>query len=212
MTNLDNSMQVNATVAIQAVEMIGLPAGTGYGRGIGTNLDGVPMALTAFLKVIPSIFKGTTNPAEADNWFKAVECALQTQHNIDIPWELFRTAFYKKYFPESIREARELELMQLKQGSMSVVEYTSKFEKLCRFSRVCQGVPESYVGWKCIRYQGVLRGNIMSVVTLLEIRRFYELVNKARIVEDYAKETTLVRDDHGGTSSRSHGKYVPSRG
>ncbi|XP_016195550.1 uncharacterized protein LOC107636564 [Arachis ipaensis] len=47
-----------------------------------------------------------------------------------------KTAFYKKYFPESVREARELELMQLKQGSLSVVDYTSQFEELCRFSTI----------------------------------------------------------------------------
>ncbi|KAL4287153.1 hypothetical protein AHAS_Ahas19G0157700 [Arachis hypogaea] len=106
------------------------------------SLSGVPRTLAAFLKVDPPIFNGSTNPAKADNSFKAVECALQTQHvpnnqfveyaayqligeaqhwwqgecrflqlqNMNIPWELFRTAFYKKYFPESVREARELEL------------------------------------------------------------------------------------------------------
>ncbi|XP_057747045.1 uncharacterized protein LOC130966274 [Arachis stenosperma] len=164
------------------------------------------MALTAFLKVNPPIFKGTTNLIEVDNWFKAEEYALRTQH------ELFRTAFYRKYFPESVREARELELMQLKQGSMSVAEYTSKFEELCRFSRVCRGAPESYEGWKCERYQGGLRDTIMTVVVPLEIQRFSELVNKSGIIKDDAKKMALVRDDHDGTSSKDSGKYVPSRG
>ncbi|KAL4315903.1 hypothetical protein AHAS_Ahas15G0231600 [Arachis hypogaea] len=131
---------------------------------------------------------------------------------MDIPWELFQIAFYKKYFPKLVREAKELELMQLKQGSISVAEYTSKFEELCRFSRVCQGALESYEGWKCERYQGGLRETIMTVVIPLEIQRFSKLVNKARIIEDCAKKIALVRDDHGGTSSKGCGKYVPSRG
>ncbi|XP_057720047.1 uncharacterized protein LOC130934500 [Arachis stenosperma] len=85
------------------------------------------MTLAAFLKVNLPTFRGTTNPTEADNWFQAVEHALQTQHvpdtqfvefaNVDIPWKLFRATFYRKYFPESVRDARELELMQLKQDS-----------------------------------------------------------------------------------------------
>ncbi|XP_057758308.1 uncharacterized protein LOC130978986 [Arachis stenosperma] len=73
---------------------------------------------------------------EAQPWWQA-ECRLLQLQNTDIPWEVFQTAFYKKYFPESAREAKEMELMQLKQGSMSVAEYTNKFEELCRFSRVC---------------------------------------------------------------------------
>ncbi|XP_016186025.1 uncharacterized protein LOC107627718 [Arachis ipaensis] len=37
------------------------------------------MTLVTFLKVSPPIFKGTTNPTKADNWFQAMEQALQTQ-------------------------------------------------------------------------------------------------------------------------------------
>ncbi|KAL4315349.1 hypothetical protein AHAS_Ahas15G0176200 [Arachis hypogaea] len=169
------------------------------------------MTLASFLNVHPPAFRGTTNDTEVDNWFRAMERALQIQHvpnnqfvefaayqlmgkaqhwwqgecqllrlsNANIPWDVFQTAFYKKYFPESVREAKVLELMQLKQGSLSVAEYTSKFEELCRFSRVCQGAPKSYENWKCIKYQGGLRENIMTIVAPLEIRVFSELVNKS---------------------------------
>ncbi|KAL4391059.1 hypothetical protein AHAS_Ahas03G0207200 [Arachis hypogaea] len=96
-------------------------------------------------------------------------------------------AFYKKYFPESAREAKEMELMQLKQGSLSVVDYTNKFEELCRFSRVCQGAPKTYESWKCIKYQRDLKDSIMTIMAPLEIRVFSDLVNKARVVKEYAK-------------------------
>ncbi|XP_057747361.1 uncharacterized protein LOC130966562 [Arachis stenosperma] len=71
---------------------------------------------------------------DAQHWWQG-ECRLLQLQNADIPWNIFQTAFYKKYFPESVREAKELKLMQLKQGSLSVAEYASKFEELCRFSR-----------------------------------------------------------------------------
>ncbi|XP_057740130.1 uncharacterized protein LOC130957280 [Arachis stenosperma] len=71
---------------------------------------------------------------EAQPWWQA-ECYLLQLQNTDIPWEVFQTAFYKKYFPESAREAKEMELMQMKQSSLSVADYTNKFEELCRFSR-----------------------------------------------------------------------------
>ncbi|XP_016168646.1 uncharacterized protein LOC107611205 [Arachis ipaensis] len=123
-----------------------------------------------------------------------------------------KTAFYKKYFPESAREAKEIELMQLKQGSLSVAEYTNQFEELFRFSRVCQGAPETYESWKCIKYQRGLKDNIMTAMAPLEIHIFSDLVSKARIVEEYAKTVASSKDTHGGNTSRGRGKYFQPRG
>ncbi|XP_015960214.1 uncharacterized protein LOC107484109 [Arachis duranensis] len=100
---------------------------------------------------------------EVQHWWQA-ECHLIQLQNADVPWDVFQTAFYKKYFPESAREAKEMELMQLKQGSLSVADYTSKFEELCRFSSACQGAPETYESWKCITYQRGLKDDIMTAV------------------------------------------------
>ncbi|XP_015962875.1 uncharacterized protein LOC107486823 [Arachis duranensis] len=121
-------------------------------------------------------------------------------------------AFYRKYFPESMRETKDLELMQLKQDSLSVAEYTSRFENLCRFSRICQGAPESYESWKYVKYQGGLEDIIMAIVTPLEIRIFFELVNKARVVEDCAKKEAKVRGNRGYTDNRAHDDYLGPRG
>ncbi|KAL4371495.1 hypothetical protein AHAS_Ahas06G0171500 [Arachis hypogaea] len=58
---------------------------------------------------------------EAQPWWQA-ECHLLQFQNADIPWEVFQTAFYKKYFHKSAREAKEMELMQLKQGDLRELE------------------------------------------------------------------------------------------
>ncbi|XP_072071834.1 uncharacterized protein [Arachis hypogaea] len=105
-----------------------------------------------------------------------------------------------------------MELMQLKQGSMSVAEYTNKFEELCRFFRVCQSDPETYKSWRCIKYQRDLKDNIMTAVALMEIRVFSDLVNNARVVEEYAKTVAASKDTHRGSSSRGRGKYFHPRG
>ncbi|XP_016206430.1 uncharacterized protein LOC107646788 [Arachis ipaensis] len=102
--------------------------------------------------------------------------------------------------------------MQLKQGSLSVADYTHKFEELCRFSRVCQGAPEAYESWKCIKYQRGLKNSIMTAVAFMEIRVFSDLVNKARVVEEYAKTVAASKDTHGGNTSKGRGKYYHPRG
>ncbi|XP_057740290.1 uncharacterized protein LOC130957449 [Arachis stenosperma] len=221
MANLANTMEPNAAVTLQVVQRLGQPArnrnGNGEGNtddnaeGSGDNTGGAPMTLATFLKVHPPSFKGSTNSTEADNWFQAMERALQAQHvphnqyvefttyqhredgqhwwqaechllqlqNAHVPWDVFQTAFYKKYFSESAREVKEMELLQLEQGSLSVAEYTSKFEELCRFSM-----------------------EIRMAVAPMEIRIFFDLVNKARMVEENAKTVASSRDTHGVNTSR----------
>ncbi|XP_016195600.1 uncharacterized protein LOC107636615 [Arachis ipaensis] len=83
-------------------------------NGKESNGENRPMTLATFLKINPLIFSGTTNPIEADNWFQ--------QDNAVIPWDAFQSKFYKKYFPNSVKTAKDLELLHLKQGPMSMAD------------------------------------------------------------------------------------------
>ncbi|XP_057755847.1 uncharacterized protein LOC130975028 [Arachis stenosperma] len=47
---------------------------------------------------------------EAQYWWQG-ECQLMQLSNAEISWDAFQMAFYKKYFPESATEAKELEFM-----------------------------------------------------------------------------------------------------
>ena len=47
---------------------------------------------------------------------------------------MFNTAFLKRFFPREMREAKVEEFINLKQGSMTLREYSLKFVKLSRFS------------------------------------------------------------------------------
>ncbi|KAL4329547.1 hypothetical protein AHAS_Ahas13G0311000 [Arachis hypogaea] len=82
MTNLANSMRASATAKAQAMKMLGQPTKNRNknGEGAKNNLGVASITLAAFLKVNPLTFRGTTNPTEADNWFQAMEHALQAQH------------------------------------------------------------------------------------------------------------------------------------
>ncbi|KAL4276226.1 hypothetical protein AHAS_Ahas20G0186000 [Arachis hypogaea] len=113
MTTLVNAMHANTVATNQAMERM-----NGNGNELRNHqADGDLMTLATFLKLNPPIFKGNGNES--------------------ITWEMFKREFYKKYFSNSARQAKELELLQLKQESKMVATYTSKFEELCCFSRVC---------------------------------------------------------------------------
>ncbi|XP_016178527.1 uncharacterized protein LOC107620973 [Arachis ipaensis] len=198
MANLANTMEANAIVTLQAVQRLGQPAGSRNGNDEGNandnvegnedNLGGVPMTLVTFLKVHPPSFRGSTNPTEAENWFQAMEHALQSQH---VPNNQY--VEFSAY--QLLGEAQHC-----------------RFKEFCRFSRVCQGAPETYESWKCIKYQRDLKDKIMTAVAPMEIHIFSDLVNKARVVEEYAKTVASSKDTHGGNTSKGRGKYFQPRG
>ncbi|RYR53343.1 hypothetical protein Ahy_A06g028409 [Arachis hypogaea] len=52
----------------------------------------------------------------------------------------------------------------------------------------------------------------MTTVAPMEIQIFSDLVNKARVVEEYAKTVASSRDTHGGNTSRERNDYLGPRG
>ncbi|XP_016168806.1 uncharacterized protein LOC107611388 [Arachis ipaensis] len=55
---------------------------------------------------------------EASHWWQGAWRLLQ-QGDAFITWDAFQVKFYKKYFLNSAKTAKELELLQLKQGAIS---------------------------------------------------------------------------------------------
>lgn len=53
---------------------------------------------------------------------------------VSITWELFKTSFLEICFPREMREAKVEEYINLRQGSMTVTEYSLKFVKLSRYA------------------------------------------------------------------------------
>ena len=76
-------------------------------------------------------------------WWNNTKSLLESV-GTHINWEVFKVAFYVKYFLISVRYAKELEFMQLRQGGKSIAEYTAKFEELHKFSTIYQGNPNEH--------------------------------------------------------------------
>ena len=62
--------------------------------------------------------------------------------------------------------------MQLCQGNSGVSEYIAKFEELCKFSTIYQRNRDE--AWKCAKFEGGLREDILAAVGPMEIRDFLE--------------------------------------
>ncbi|XP_020961130.1 uncharacterized protein LOC110263713 [Arachis ipaensis] len=183
------------------------------------NDEDDPMTLATFMKVCPPTFRGTSNSTDADNWIQAMERALQAQQVPEEQWVEFGTYQLQgeaQYWWQGTRCILQPDgaaiPWELKQGQMTIAEYTSKFKELCRFSRICQGAPEDFVEWKCIKYEGGLRSDILSFVAPMEIRVFSELVNKSRVAEDCVRKAAAEKGSLRVPFQRPSGRNFAPRG
>ena len=51
-----------------------------------------------------------------------------------ITWDCFSETFLNSFFPRELRESKAQELMNLRQGNMTVQEYGIKFNQLSRYA------------------------------------------------------------------------------
>ena len=74
---------------------------------------------------------------------------------------------------------------------MNVVEHTANFEELCKFSAIYQRNPDEQ--WKCVKYEGGLREEILASIGPMEIHDYAALVNKCHLVEDCNRKLAMTR-------------------
>ena len=129
---------------------------------------------------------------DAEFWWKGVKGLLDGD-GVQISWNRFKTCFYEKYFPQSVRDAKEQEFLNLRQGGMTLADYTAKFENLCKFSSIYKRNPDE--PWKCLRYQSGLRGEVKAAIAPMEIRSFSTMVNKCRVIEDCNRQVAQERSE-----------------
>ena len=105
---------------------------------------------------------------------------------------MFLTTFFDKYFPDSVKNEKEAEFIQLKQGGMTIGQYVAKFDELSKFSSYLKNNPDGR--WKATKFEWGLRPEIREKVSTLEIKDFATLVNKCRIAEKSFLEMEFERE------------------
>ncbi|XP_027357183.1 uncharacterized protein LOC113866555 [Abrus precatorius] len=151
--------------------------------------------LEAFRKNNPSQFKGGFDPNGAQLWieelekiFAVMECPEASKQieaeGREINWECFKRRFLEKYFLEDLRR-KEVEFLNLKQGSMIIEEYAAKFDDLSKFCPYFNNNGDDRS--RCTKFESGLRLDIKLAIGYQEIIHFPTLVNRCRIYEDDAK-------------------------
>ena len=99
-------------------------------------------------------------------------------------WDDFRRLFMGKYFPASARHAKAQELLELRQGKMTVLEYVPRFTELARFR-------DDYVATnpaKVRNFEDGLKLSIWGKIVGHNLQDMDSMVNTALIIEREIKD------------------------
>ncbi|BBG97843.1 hypothetical protein with DUF2431, partial [Prunus dulcis] len=137
---------------------------------------------------------------EARVWWDTV---VKSKDETKMDWEEFEALFYDKYFPYVVKKALRREFLELKQGSLSVREYESRFSKLLRFA------PAFDEELTARRFEEGLADHIGRHVVASTHETLVKAVHSAMAVENSIEPYRLYQDERrdykgkGKTSSQS---------
>ncbi|KAG8379341.1 hypothetical protein BUALT_Bualt07G0078300 [Buddleja alternifolia] len=133
---------------------------------------------------------------EADRWWKLERERFTVNHEL-ITWEKFEDCLYERYFPQSIRDQKAVDFLELVQGNNTVGEYEAKFTELSRFA------PQviSSENLKARKFERGLRYELRKQVTILRLPTFTEVLDRAFIAEKETEEGRKFREQRKRSAS-----------
>ena len=105
-------------------------------------------------------------------------------------WAEFHDLFMGKYFPDTARHAKAQEFLELKQGTMIVLEYVARFTKLSRFA-------DDYVATgmaKVRRFENGLKLSIRGRIVGLRLQDINSMVGTAMTIEREIEDARRTRN------------------
>jgi hypothetical protein len=153
-------------------------------------------------------FSHAVEPMDADDWLKSVEKKLQVvqcnnhekvqqlsgpaadwcdaymetlEEPESINWLVFRAAFRAHHVPQWVIKLKKKEFQDMKQGSMSMNEYVTRFTQLSRYAP--QGVDTDEKKQGC--FLNGLNDGLAYALEARDFENFQEMVNKALVLENH---------------------------
>ena len=128
----------------------------------------------------------------AKHWWRSTKKTVPLEEDEILTWTVFLDAFYEKYFPESVRDEKEVEFMELIQGNKTVLQYEAKFTELSRFAPhiVADDVRRAK------KFQRGLRPSIRTRMAALRLKSYSEVVETAKVVEKECEDYQRIRNQN----------------
>ena len=121
-------------------------------------------------------------------------------------WAEFQELFIGKYFPDTARNAKAQEFLELKQGTMTVMDYVARFTELARFA-------DDYVAMdmaKVRRFENGLKLSIRGRIVGLHLQDMDSMVGTTLTIEREIEDARSTRD--AGVGSKREDQPSSSSG
>ena len=122
-------------------------------------------------------------------------------------WAEFQELFMGKYFPDTTRHAKAQEFLELKQGTMTVLEYVARFTELARFA-------DDYVATYLAmvrRFENGLKLSIQGRIVGLRLQDMDSMVGMTLTIEREIEDARSTRDS-GASGKRKESQSSSSWG
>ena len=140
---------------------------------------------------------------EAQVWWKWARTSRDLEA---MTWAEFQELFKGKYFPDTTRYAKAQEFLELKQGTMTVMEYVARFMELARFA-------DDYVATdmaKVRRFENELKLSIWGRIVELRLQDMDSMVGTALTIKREIEDARSTRD--AGVGSKREDQPSSSSG
>ena len=111
---------------------------------------------------------------EAAHWWETSHRIHRTEAN-PISWTHFKRIFFEKYFPSSMRPAKEIEFINLVQGYVIVTQYERQFEQLSRFAPHLVDIEEC----KVRKFEMGQKHELRYAIKVLKLTTYDEVLDRA---------------------------------
>ena len=122
-------------------------------------------------------------------------------------WAEFQELFMGKYFPDTARHAKAQEFLELKQGTMTMIDYVARFTELARFF-------DDYVAIdmaKVRRFENGMKLSIRGRIVGLRLQDMDSMVGTTLTIEREIEDARITRDA-GVSSKRKESQSSSSSG
>ena len=124
---------------------------------------------------------------ESQVWWDWVKASRDLEA---MTWAEFHRLFMSKYFPATTRHAKAQEFLELRHGTMTVMEYMVRFTKLARFG-------DDYVATdmaKVRRFENGLKLSIWGKIVGLRLQDIDFMVKTSLAIEREMDDAQCIRD------------------
>ncbi|XP_022863082.1 uncharacterized protein LOC111383233 [Olea europaea var. sylvestris] len=190
---------------LKAVQDLGRQETQASPQNVQTNSNTTSSVVEQFHRYKPPTFNGMTGPLAAEEWIKVDaaghwwESASRTRteaQQSNLTWARFKEEVMEKYFPQALRDRKETDFLQLKQGKMALIDYERKFEQL---SRYVTHLVDTYQK-KARRFELGLRPEIAGIMASHEFTSYSQVLQRAHAISNRLEidQTTQENTEFSG--------------